>query len=93
MKIDLKTHVKSSFINIYESTPILVFSPRCINLIGERTDFNGGYVFPATIDKGIICAVARNELKICRIYAIDVDENYEFGIEKLEPLPEVGWQN
>lgn len=64
---------------------ILYFSPGRINLIGEHTDYNGGFVFPGAVDKGITVAIAPNSLDICRTFAIDItdESNYvEFGLDE-----------
>ena len=63
----------------------LYFSPGRINLIGEHTDYNGGYVFPGAVDKGITAAISPNGLKTCRVFASDItDENnyVEFGTDE-----------
>lgn len=61
-----------------------------INLIGEHTDYNGGFVFPGAIDKGIIAEIkVNNTAKVCA-YALDMDEYIEFGLEE-ENIPEQGW--
>lgn len=53
--------IKKSFVAKYSNEPILIKSPGRINLIGEHTDYNFGYVLPAAIDKAIYFAVQRNE--------------------------------
>ena len=48
-------HVRSRFIKHFDGTTGAVYaSPGRINLIGEHTDYNGGFVFPGAIDKGMI---------------------------------------
>ena len=48
-------HVRSRFIKHFDGTTGRIFaSPGRINLIGEHTDYNGGFVFPGAIDKGMI---------------------------------------
>ena len=61
----------------------LYFSPGRVNLIGEHTDYNGGFVFPGAIDKGITAEISRNGSRKVRLLAIDIeDDNYvEFSLD------------
>ncbi len=65
-------------------------SPGRINLIGEHTDYNGGFVFPGAIDKGMVAEIKLNGTDKVRAYAIDLDEYAEFGLEEKD-LPQQGW--
>jgi len=85
--------VTSSFEEKFKSTPVLTFSPGRINLIGEHTDYNDGYVFPAAINKGIVAGIQKNEGTTCSVLALDVNETYVFNTEKLEPLEDGAWKN
>ena len=80
----LKDKIVSTFLKIYKSQPLVVFSPGKLNLIGEHTDYNEGYVFPAAIDKGIITAIKKCETNYCSIYAYDKDEQYEFDLKNIK---------
>ncbi|OJV81889.1 MAG: galactokinase [Bacteroidia bacterium 44-10] len=71
-------------------TPVVYTSPGRINLIGEHTDYNGSFVFPGAIDKGMIAAMRFNGTDKVRAYAIDLDESAEFGLTE-EDLPKEGW--
>ena len=48
--------IKNKFKQLYNNEPLMVRSPGRINLIGEHTDYNDGFVFPAAIDKEICFA-------------------------------------
>lgn len=65
-------------------------SPGRINLIGEHTDYNGGFVFPGAIDKGMVAEIRPNNTNIVRAYAIDLNECTEFEI-KLNNTPKESW--
>lgn len=65
-------------------------SPGRINLIGEHTDYNGSFVFPGAIDKSMIASISFNKSSKIRVYAIDLDEYCEFGLEE-EDLPVQNW--
>ncbi len=54
------SEIESSFIKKYKNKPILVKAPGRVNLIGEHTDYNMGYVLPAAIEKGIYFAAQKN---------------------------------
>lgn len=68
----------------------LFASPGRINLIGEHTDYNGGFVFPGAIDKGMVAAIRLNDTERVRAYAIDLDAYAEFGLNE-EDAPSEGW--
>lgn len=70
--------------------PEVYTSPGRINLIGEHTDYNGSFVFPGAIDKGITAAIRFNGSDKVKAYAIDMDESSEFGLEEKD-LPKEGW--
>ena len=53
-----------------------------INLIGEHTDYNGGFVFPGAIDKGMIAEI--------RVYSVDLDDSAEFGFKE-DDAPSASW--
>ena len=53
-----------------------------INLIGEHTDYNGGYVFPGAIDKGIVAELKPNGTDKVRLFSIDYDAESIFGLEE-----------
>ena len=61
-----------------------------INLIGEHTDYNGGYVFPGAIDKGIIAEIKPNGLGKIRAFSVDINEYVEFGLNE-EDAPAQSW--
>lgn len=70
--------------------PDVYTSPGRINLIGEHTDYNGSFVFPGAIDKGMTAAIRFNGTDKVKAYAIDLGESTEFGLKE-EDLPKEGW--
>ena len=68
-------------------------SPGRINLIGEHTDYNQGYVLPAAIDKNIQLRISKNnQLTNCKITANNLKESFEFDLQNYQAL-NGGWQN
>ena len=65
-------------------------APGRINLIGEHTDYNGGYVFPGAVDKGMVAEVRPNGTDLVRAFAIDLYESAEFDINDKEG-PKESW--
>jgi len=93
MSTTLINNVKNTFIRAFKTDPILIFSPGRINIIGEHTDYNEGFVFPAAIDKGIVAAIQKSELDFSTAYALDLDSKVDFNLDKLKPLKEGRWEN
>ena len=83
--------VRSRFIKHFDGTTGSVYaSPGRINLIGEHTDYNGGFVFPGAVDKGIMAEIKPNgKDKVCA-YSIDLKDYVEFGLNE-EDAPRASW--
>lgn len=71
----------------------IVLSPGRINIIGEHIDYNDGFVLPAAIDKFICFAFAKNNSKQSKIYAIDLNEEFEVDLTKPISLSTLVWTN
>ena len=82
MSKELIQSVKESFNTQFEGNPLMVFSPGRINLIGEHTDYNDGFVFPAAIDLGIVLAINKSSSKTSRVYALNKKERDDFNFSK-----------
>lgn len=84
-------YVRSRFIKHFDGTTGYIYtSPGRINLIGEHTDYNDGFVFPGAVDKGIMAEIKPNGSKKVLAYAIDLKDYVEFGLEE-EDLPKASW--
>ena len=74
--------VRSRFIKHFDGkTGNIYMSPGRINLIGEHTDYNGGFVFPGAVDKGIMAEVRPNGLQTVILYSIDLKDKVEFKVD------------
>ena len=93
MKEKLIETVKHKFSESFGKSSVIVFSPGRINLIGEHTDYNDGYTFPAAIDKGIALAIAKTEDENSTAFAIDKDEHYIFSLDEVKRIEKGGWRN
>ncbi|MCK3655562.1 galactokinase [Pasteurellaceae bacterium Macca] len=70
-----------------------VFAPGRVNIIGEHTDYNDGFVMPCAIDYGMAVSFTPREDSIWRVYAIDIQETDAFDLKKPIPQSEDKWKN
>ena len=67
--------VRDAFVAYFKTEPeFIVRTPGRVNLIGEHTDYNGGFVFPMTIDRAIWLAVRKRDDGLVRVYSLDYKE-------------------
>ena len=84
-------YVRSRFIKHFDGkTGNIYASPGRINLIGEHTDYNGGFVFPGAVDKGIMAEVRPNGTNTIMCYSIDLKDRVEFNIDD-QTGPRASW--
>ena len=86
----MKDKLRTAFIERFSSNPIFYASAGRINLIGEHTDYNGGFVFPGAIDKYIMTAININGTDKVRLYSVDMNQYTEFGLRE-EDKPAEQW--
>ena len=86
----MRTKISEKFAQLFGCEGEFFAAPGRINLIGEHTDYNGGFVFPGAVDCGIMAEIKFNGSdKVCA-YSIDMDEYAEFGLNE-EDAPSQGW--
>ena len=90
MIMDMIERINSEFSERYGQGGTLYAAPGRINLIGEHTDYNGGYVFPGAIDKGIAARIRLNGTDRVRVWSLDYGEASEFGLGE-EDMPGQAW--
>jgi len=90
----LSSRVAQKFKEVFSGIdPLLVRSPGRVNLIGEHTDYNNGYVLPAAIDKAIYLAIGRRSDDEIHLFSMDLDQSYQGTVKPpLKPSP-LHWPN
>ena len=86
----MKAKIQEKFESLFGEEGILYASAGRINLIGEHTDYNGGYVFPGAINFGIMTAIKPNGTDKVKVYSLDFDQVSEFGLKE-EDKPKEAW--
>ena len=81
----MKSKITACFTELFATDPLVVFAPGRINLIGEHTDYQEGFVFPAAVQQGIWAGISKNGLEICRLYSLDFDQEFSFELDHLAP--------
>jgi galactokinase len=84
--------IAAAFRRYFGEPAILVQGPGRVNLIGEHTDYNMGYVLPAAVDKAIWLALRPRNDGLCRFHSVDFDESFEMPIDTLA-RSSVHWAN
>ena len=86
----MKEKIIALFKDRFGEEPVMYASSGRINLIGEHTDYNGGFVFPGAIDKCIMAGIKENGTDKVRVYSADLDAYTEFGLNE-EDKPGEQW--
>ena len=86
----MQTKIQEKFNSLFGKEGTLYMSSGRINLIGEHTDYNGGYVFPGAINFGIMAAIEPNGTDRVKVFSIDFNELVEFGLKE-EDKPAQAW--
>lgn len=83
--------IRQQFKEKYQKDPIVIAAPGRVNLIGEHTDYNNGFVLPGAIDKKIYIAVAPNDGFEINVHANQFNESFSFSPHNIEK--ESSWKN
>ena len=84
--------IASVFREKFTSQPLLVQGCGRINIIGEHTDYNEGFVLPASIDKYIYFAMAENGTNECHFHALDINDSFQVSLSDIKKSDK-GWAN
>jgi galactokinase len=89
----LEYQVYQKFVELYKTEPIIVRSPGRINLIGEHTDYNDGFVMPAAINKRAVFAIAPSDTEQSACYSMKYDQEFIVSLDDPEKVEEPQWAN
>lgn len=85
----LRENIRQQFIQKFNKEPLIISAPGRVNLIGEHTDYNEGFVLPGAIDKRINIAIAFNDTNAVNVFAQDFNEFFSFSLDNIQPSK--GW--
>jgi galactokinase len=84
----------AAFAAQYGAPPqIVVRAPGRVNMIGEHTDYNDGYVFPIAIDRSVLVAASARADRTVRLYAADFDQRDRFSLDQIVHVEQQRWSN
>jgi len=89
----IKDLVSQVFTDNFHQKPILIRSPGRVNLIGEHTDYNGGFVLPAATDKAAYLAVNPSDSEKGTWISVDMHERVEVDFSQIIQMPNHRWAN
>lgn len=93
-RIDQTKSIEESFRQVFGQDPELVVrAPGRVNLIGEHTDYNQGFVLPAAIDRYVWYAGRRRPDRTVRAYSVDFEDQAEFDLDNFEKDDQHSWSN
>ena len=87
--------VVAAYNEIFGVAPeLIVRAPGRINLIGEHTDYNDGFAFPAAVGHEILFAIGRSgSEQDCSLFALDLSSRHDFSLSDMAPSPPNSWEN
>jgi len=89
----MKEKIRHAFANQFGGIPLIVRSPGRINIIGEHTDYNNGFVLPSAIDKAAYIAISLRDDDEIHLVAHDLNETFSIKINNLKPVGDISWPN
>lgn len=90
----MRDRIKELFAAHFGNDPaVIVRSPGRVNIIGEHTDYNAGFVLPGAIDKAVYLAVSLRDDEKIHLRAQDLDENFSVLLSDLKPVGDTSWPN
>ena len=90
---DRVTKIRKAFKERFSGSPVVVRAPGRVNLIGEHTDYNDGYVLPVAINRDVLFAVRARADRMVDLYSLNFQARASFSLDQLEPDKEQSWSN
>ena len=84
--------VKDKFLELFNQEPLIVRAPGRINLIGEHTDYNLGFVLPAAINKAIYLGIQKREDQLIKIHSLDFNDDFQGDTNEIQSSDKL-WPN
>jgi len=88
--IDLDA-LRGTFGALYGGVPRLFRAPGRVNLIGEHTDYNDGFVLPMAIDRGTVVAAVPRSDRMVRVHSANLNESAQFDLDRPGPPRRGSW--
>lgn len=89
----LITKLHNAFEESFHGNPLIVRSPGRINIIGEHTDYNEGFVLPAAIDKAAYIGITLRDDDEIHLKALDFNESFSVNVADMQPVAGNSWPN
>ncbi len=80
---DYPSTIRTKFRELFKQEPLVIRSPGRINLIGEHTDYNMGFVLPAAINKAIYLGIQKREDNEIHLHALDYDDGHKTSLDEI----------
>ncbi len=85
----MEMDIRKQFQQYFGKECRIAAAPGRVNLIGEHTDYNQGFVLPGAIDKNIYLALATNRDNLLNLRALEFNEHFSFSLDNMHPVK--GW--
>jgi galactokinase len=85
----MEKEIRSQFFQQYKKQATIFAAPGRVNLIGEHTDYNEGFVLPGAVGKRILVAIAKNDENLLRVHANQYNQQFSFSLQNVYPVK--GW--
>jgi galactokinase len=89
----LVDRLRNAFAESFQGNPLIVRSPGRINIIGEHTDYNEGFVLPAAIDKAAYIGITLRDDDEIHLKALDFNESFSVKVADMQPVTSKSWPN
>ncbi|MGB8192762.1 MAG: galactokinase [Chitinophagaceae bacterium] len=77
--------INQQFNELFGRQPVLFAAPGRVNLIGEHTDYNEGFVLPGAIDKRIYVGIHKNDTRQINAFGLQYGEQFTLSLDDLQP--------